>query len=86
MEVCHKPTEEQRGRMPEAAPARYVDYNAEAIFNRAVAVLGNVEKARRWFETPVRALNFAKPASLLGNSEGQGKIIAVLTRLEHGVY
>jgi putative toxin-antitoxin system antitoxin component (TIGR02293 family) len=48
-------------------------------------VIGNQEEALRWLGTPVRALNCATPISLLRDVHGQNAVLAVLSRLEHGV-
>jgi len=39
----------------------------------------------RWLGTPVRALNYATPISLLHDSQGRDAVLAVLGRLENGV-
>ncbi len=57
-----------------------------AVVERATAVIGTREKALRWLGTPVRALKFATPISLLGSAAGQQAVLTVLGRLEHGVF
>jgi putative toxin-antitoxin system antitoxin component (TIGR02293 family) len=56
-----------------------------AIIALAVEVIGNKTEAMRWMGTPVRALDYATPVSLLGSREGRQAIATVLGRLEHGV-
>jgi len=56
------------------------------VFTRAVDVIGDEHKAMRWLGTPVRALNYVTPISLLDQPEGEHTVLAVLTRLEHGVF
>jgi putative toxin-antitoxin system antitoxin component (TIGR02293 family) len=55
------------------------------ILNRAVAVIGNKDRAMRWMGTPVRALEYATPVSLILTAKGRKAVLAVLDRLEHGV-
>jgi hypothetical protein len=56
-----------------------------AILDRAIEVSGDRGEAMRWMGTPVRALGYATPISLLHNVRGRKSVIAVLTQLEHGV-
>ena len=59
---------------------------AEAsVLDRAVEVIGNKREAMRWMGTPVRALDYATPVSLLATSRGREAVLAVIGRLEHGV-
>src|SRR5271155_5876160 len=55
------------------------------VIDRAVDVIGNKNEAMRWMGTPVRALDYSTPVSLLGTRKGRLAVIAVLGRLEHGV-
>ena len=57
----------------------------DAVIERAVEVIGNQDFAMRWLGTPVPALNYATPISLLANPRGRGEVMAALNRLEHGV-
>jgi putative toxin-antitoxin system antitoxin component (TIGR02293 family) len=56
-----------------------------SVLNRAVEVIGNKNEAMRWMGTPVRALNYDTPVSLLGSRKGRESVLTVLERLEHGV-
>ena len=58
----------------------------DPVVIRAIAVIGNMEAALRWMGTPVKALEYATPVSLLGTDEGAQKVMSVLDQLEHGVY
>ncbi len=58
----------------------------ESVTERATEVFGEREKALRWLGTPVRALEFATPISLLAGSKGTADVLAVLGRIEHGVF
>jgi putative toxin-antitoxin system antitoxin component (TIGR02293 family) len=59
---------------------------AEAsILDRAVEVIGVRSEAMRWMGTPVRALDYATPVSLLATAKGRATVLTVLGRLEYGV-
>jgi putative toxin-antitoxin system antitoxin component (TIGR02293 family) len=55
------------------------------VIRRATEVIGHQSDAMRWLGTPVRALNYATPISLLHDSKGREEVLAVLGRIEHGV-
>ncbi len=55
------------------------------IFRRAAEVIGSEDGAMRWMGTPVAALEYATPVSLLHSESGVEKVRTVLGRLEHGV-
>lgn len=57
----------------------------ETVINRAIDVIGDKKIAMRWLGTPVPALDYATPVSLLDDVEGQSAVLNVLTKLEHGV-
>lgn len=57
-----------------------------AAIERATEVIGDRQEAMRWLGTPVRALNFASPISLLGTSAGARRVIDVLGQMERGVW
>lgn len=61
------------------------DLSIRLMSRRAKEVIGDEQEALRWLGTPVRALNYATPISLLGSEEGQQAVLKVLDRLEHGV-
>ena len=56
-----------------------------AVFDEAHRVIGDRNEAMRWMGTPVRALDYATPVSLVGMQKGRDAVFAVLSRLEHGV-
>jgi putative toxin-antitoxin system antitoxin component (TIGR02293 family) len=56
-----------------------------AVLARAVEVIGDKGVAMRWMGTPVRALKYATPVSLIHNAKGRKAVIEVLGRLENGV-
>jgi len=53
---------------------------------RATEVLGDQDAALRWLETPVAALDYATPVSVLGTPQGVTRVNDVLTQMEHGVW
>jgi putative toxin-antitoxin system antitoxin component (TIGR02293 family) len=57
-----------------------------AIIDRATAVIGERDAAMRWLGTPVRALDFATPISVLGTAKGAALVEDVLGQIEHGVW
>lgn len=58
----------------------------DSVIDRATEVIGNRDEAMRWLGTPVRALDFATPISLLGTREGTARVEDVLGQMEHGVW
>lgn len=56
------------------------------VFVHANEVLGAPDKAERWLKRPNRALNGECPIDLLDTDIGFEEVMAVLTRLEHGVF
>jgi putative toxin-antitoxin system antitoxin component (TIGR02293 family) len=59
---------------------------AEAsMLAEAIAVIGDEAEAMRWMGTPVRALDYATPISLIHTTKGRQDVRVVLSRLEHGV-
>jgi putative toxin-antitoxin system antitoxin component (TIGR02293 family) len=69
-------------KSPPSAPHAFID----PTLDRAVEVIGNREEAMRWLGTPVRALDYATPISLLGTSEGAKRVEDVLGQMEHGLW
>jgi putative toxin-antitoxin system antitoxin component (TIGR02293 family) len=55
------------------------------VIKRAVEVIGDKQEAMRWMGTPVRALGYGTPISLLHSKPGMRSVLAVLDQLEHGV-
>jgi putative toxin-antitoxin system antitoxin component (TIGR02293 family) len=60
-------------------------FHIEVILKRATEVIGTREKAMRWLGTPVRALDYATPISLISSDTGAEWVLATLTNLEHGI-
>jgi len=55
------------------------------LLRQATETIGSEEAAMRWMGTPVRALNYATPISMLHDASGFEAVRVVLGRLEHGV-
>ena len=77
------------GPQPQPAPHTSAldgeDQVQAAVIRRTVEVIGDRSDAMRWLGTPVRALNYATPISLLHDSKGREEVLSVLGRLEHGI-
>jgi putative toxin-antitoxin system antitoxin component (TIGR02293 family) len=71
-------------RQPESIDAS--TSNIELVLNKAIEVIGDRDKAMRWLGTPVPALDYATPISLLGTIEGKMRVEDVLGQVEHGVW
>ncbi|MGA2249766.1 antitoxin Xre/MbcA/ParS toxin-binding domain-containing protein [Terracidiphilus sp.] len=61
------------------------DQVQSAVIRRAIEVIGDQPAAMCWLGTPVRALNYATPISLMHDANGRERVLAVLGRIEHGV-
>ena len=57
----------------------------DTTLERATEVIGTREEALRWLGTPVRALDYSTPISLLVDEAGADRVAAVLTNLENGI-
>lgn len=57
----------------------------DRVLERATDVIGTREEALRWLGTPVRALNYATPISLLLDDASVDRVLAALTNLENGI-
>lgn len=53
---------------------------------RATEVFGSGDKAMRWLETPVPALGFRTPLSLMSSQEGFAEMEDTLGAIEHGIW
>jgi hypothetical protein len=56
------------------------------IIERAAEVIGDRQEAMRWLGTPVRALDYATPISILATTEGAERVTDVLGQMERGVW
>jgi putative toxin-antitoxin system antitoxin component (TIGR02293 family) len=58
----------------------------DAFIDHVTEVLGDREAALRWMGTPVQALDYSTPVSLLNTDAGFARVTKVLEQLQHGVY
>lgn len=56
------------------------------IYAHALEVFESEDDAKGWFKDQVRALGGRRPLDLLDTDMGVGRVDAVLTRIQHGVY
>ena len=57
-----------------------------AAFQRTIEVFEDLEKARRWFSTPKRALGDKTPLQFCDTEVGADEVVNLLGRIEHGVF
>ncbi len=57
-----------------------------SVFQRAIEVLGSLDKARRWFSSPKRALNGKTPMEFCDTEPGAEEVTNLLGRIEYGVF
>ncbi len=74
-----------RGRAARVANEAVISAGVAQVIGRAMAVIGGRSEALRWLGTPVHALDYATPVSLLGTGKGRDQVLSVLDQLEHGV-
>lgn len=88
MEFFDRPEEEPFSSTPSASPPDpepAIEQIESEVTLRAIQVIGDEPEAMRWLGTPIRALNYATPVSLLYSAAGRDAVLTVLGRLEHGV-
>ena len=56
------------------------------LFDRARHLMGDDDKARKWFKTPKVALNNKTPLEFADTEPGAIEVTDLLGRLEHGVF
>lgn len=76
----------KRTRSTEPASDGRPRQTIQKIIDKAAKILGSEDNAMRWLGTPVRALDFATPISLLGNPQGVTRVKNVLGQMENGVW
>lgn len=57
-----------------------------AAFQRTIEVFEDLEKARKWFSSPKRALGNKTPLQFCDTEFGADEVINLLGRIEHGVF
>jgi len=82
------PIEQTSSRAVEGMPASRERASAaiESVIDKATEVMGDRQEAMHWLGTPVRALNFATPISLLARADGLGQVMDLLGQMEHGIW
>ena len=62
--------------------------NPNAIWNRAVEIVGEEAKARSWWETPRELFDGRTPEELVqtGDPNEQRRVLQVLIRIDYGVF
>jgi hypothetical protein len=80
-----QPLAESNPAQPIKLPPASERLSMQSLLDRAIEVIGTRKEALRWLGTPVRALNFATPISLLSDDAGADQVLAVLSNLENGV-
>jgi putative toxin-antitoxin system antitoxin component (TIGR02293 family) len=73
-----------KGRLLPAESERV--YRLAKILASAESVLGDKQRARRWLNTPNRALGNVSPLSMLETEAGADEVTNVLGRIEYGVH
>jgi putative toxin-antitoxin system antitoxin component (TIGR02293 family) len=74
------------GRTPDAPlPVEYLRF-ARCLSKAIDTFDGDWEKGATWMLTPNRALCDREPAAIAVQSDGEERVLAVLTRIDHGVY
>ena len=58
----------------------------EQVFSRAVEVLGSLDNARIWLNTPNYAFSYQRPLDYLATFTGSQELLDELGRLQHGVF
>jgi uncharacterized protein (DUF2384 family) len=71
---------------PEYAGESETSVEHQPTIRRAIEVIGDPDEAMRWLGTPVPALDFATPISILHQAGGRKRVHAVLDQLEAGVW
>lgn len=58
----------------------------DPIRHRVLEVFGNEEKAGEWLTTKISALGGQMPMDILISADGEKEVLAILGRIEHGVF
>ena len=74
----------QEGRLQLTESERV--FRLASLFDKAVDVLGDEERARRWFKTPLKALGGKTPIEYSDTEIGSREVDDLLGRIEHGVF
>mgnify|MGYP000992219598 CR=1 FL=1 len=58
----------------------------DPIWRRALEVFGDEDKAGEWLTTKIAVLGGQTPIDILISTEGEKEVLAILDRIEHGVF
>jgi len=83
--MAHSPAKSTARQSQPAANRSTRKTAIQKVIDRATDVIGDRDEALRWIGTPVPALDYATPISLLATSKGKDRVLATLDNLEHGV-
>jgi len=72
------------GRLPFSESERV--FRLAVLFDRAVDALGDAERARRWFQSPLKALGGRSPLDYADTEIGAREVEDLLGRIEYGVF
>lgn len=61
-------------------------FRIAALYDRAIEVLGDPERARAWFKEPKKALGMKTPLQYADTEPGAREVENLLGRLEYGVF
>ena len=60
--------------------------NDELLHHVAACVLGTEDRAKRWLETPKKALGGKVPLEHAHTPDGLKEVLELLERLQHGIF
>jgi len=84
--VAKKIVSKLAGFAPQPLPTEQSERTISTVAKRAIEVLGSEDEAMRWLGSPIRALDFATPISLLASKLGTKRVYDVLGQMEYGVW
>lgn len=74
----------QQGRLQTDESERL--FRIAALYDRAIEVLGDQERARAWFKEPKKTLGMKTPLQYADTEPGAREVENLLGRLEYGVF
>lgn len=60
--------------------------SVKRVTDRAIEVLGSLEKAEQWLSLPNQALGGRTPLSVLESENGEEEVLTILGRIDHGIF
>jgi putative toxin-antitoxin system antitoxin component (TIGR02293 family) len=67
-------------------PDEFHTLRVASAFQKSIEVLGSLDKARRWFTSPKRALGDKTPLEFCATDIGAEEVCNLLGRIEHGIF